>query len=88
MHTPIVSAIFIASLAEMSFGSVILNASLGRIGKRLRFSDGLVGIIAALGADVPEYSSAIIALWSNHHDLGLGVVFGSNIFNLALPRSG
>lgn len=75
--------VFLASLVGMSLGSLKLNTSLGRIGTRLRFPEGLVGIIAALGADAPEYSSAIVALLTKHHDLGLGVVFGSNIFNLA-----
>jgi cation:H+ antiporter len=33
-------------------------------------------------ADSPEISSAVIALTSDHHDLGVGLVIGSNIFNL------
>ncbi len=37
----------------------------------------------ALGADSPEISSAIVALLSNQRDLGVGIVLGSNLFNLA-----
>jgi cation:H+ antiporter len=72
-----------ASLVVMSAASVALTAALERIGARLRFSEGLLGILTALGADAPEICSAFAALLSNHHEAGLGVVLGSNIFNLA-----
>jgi cation:H+ antiporter len=36
-----------------------------------------------LGADAPEISSAITALLSGAKDVGLGVILGSNLFNLA-----
>lgn len=75
--------IFIASVAVMSWASVHLATSLERIGARLGVSDGLLGIITALGADAPEICSAFAALLSSHHEVGLGVVIGSNIFNLA-----
>lgn len=60
-----------------------LTTALERIGARLRFSEGLLGIVTALGADAPEVSSAFVALASHHHEVSLGVVLGSNIFNLA-----
>jgi len=75
--------VFAASLAVMSWASARLTTALERIGARLRFSEGLLGIVTALGADAPEICSAVFALLSNHHDVALGVVLGSNIFNLA-----
>ncbi|MGD2118233.1 MAG: hypothetical protein PVG66_07735 [Chromatiales bacterium] len=76
-------AVFVASVAVMSWASVRLATALERIGGRFRFSDGLLGIVTALGADAPEICSAFAALLSSHHEVGLGVVLGSNIFNLA-----
>ncbi len=76
-------AIFMASLAVMFWASARLAAALERIGTRLRFSDGLLGIVTALGADAPEICSAFAALLSGQHEVGIGVVIGSNIFNLA-----
>lgn len=76
-------AIFIVSVAAMSWASVHLATALERIGTRLRLSDGLLGIVTALGADAPEICSAFAALVSSHHEVSLGVVIGSNIFNLA-----
>jgi len=56
---------------------------LDRLGARFGLSEGLLGLLTALGADAPEVSSAIAALQAGAHDVGLGVVLGSNIFNLA-----
>ena len=76
-------AVFAASVTVMSWASAHLATALERIGARLRLPEGLLGIVTALGADSPEICSASTALLSNHHELGLGVVLGSNIFNLA-----
>lgn len=75
--------VFALSLAVMSWASVRLTSALERIGAQLSLSEGLLGIVTALGADAPEICSAFTALLSNQHEVGLGVVLGSNIFNLA-----
>jgi cation:H+ antiporter len=77
------SATFVACIAAMSWGSVRLTQVLERIGARFRLSDALLGIIVASGADAPEISSAVAALLAQRHEVGFGVVIGSNIFNLA-----
>lgn len=50
---------------------------------KLRLSDEVLGVLTALGADSPEIASAIVALISGKQDLGVGIVLGSNLFNLA-----
>ncbi len=67
----------------MSVSSFVLTIALERIGASLKLSEGLLGIVTALGADSPEISSSIMALSAGHRELGIGVVLGSNIFNLA-----
>ncbi len=74
---------FAGSVGVMCWASVRLTAALERIGTLLRFSEGLLGIVTALGADAPEICTAFAALSFKQHDIGLGVVLGSNIFNLA-----
>jgi cation:H+ antiporter len=82
--SPAISVIvFVASLAAVSIASGWLTTSLERIGARLRFSEALLGLVTALAADLPEISSAFAAILSNYHDVGWGVVLGSNVFNLA-----
>ena len=43
----------------------------------------LIGLLTALAADGPEISSALAALAKGAHEAGVGVIVGSNIFNLA-----
>lgn len=63
--------------------SLGLARALDRIGERLGFSEALLGIVTAIGADAPEISSAVAALVTGHEDTGVGVVVGSNVFNIA-----
>ena len=43
----------------------------------------MLGLLTALAADAPEVSSAVAALVKGNHGVGVGVVVGSNVFNLA-----
>ena len=74
---------FLAGLAVTLAGSELLARGLTRLGTKLEFSEGLLGLLAALGADSPELSSAVIAIMAGAGDIGVGVVVGSNLFNLA-----
>jgi cation:H+ antiporter len=71
------------ALAVALFSSDRLVHHLAGLGALLRMSAGLLGLLVALGADGPEVTSALIALAQGHADIGLGVVIGSNIYNLA-----
>ncbi len=75
--------IFFGSLILSSLSSVVLAGNIDRIGTRLNLSEGLLGFLTALGANAPEISTAVIAIMAHSHDLGMGVVIGSNIYNLA-----
>jgi cation:H+ antiporter len=77
------SIIFVASLALCTISSAVMARRLDQATAWLRLPESLVGLITALGADAPEIASAVTGIMSGHHDLGLGVIFGSNIFNLA-----
>jgi cation:H+ antiporter len=54
------------------------------LGTKLKWTEGFLGLLTALGADAPEISAAIAALFAGAADLGRGVVLGSNLFNLAM----
>lgn len=70
--------------ATASLGaSGILASRIERVGGRLRVSEALLGMLAALAADSPEITSSVGALRSGQHAVGIGVVLGSNVFNLA-----
>lgn len=75
--------LFAGSLIVVLWASLPLAKGLDRLGSKIHLSDGALGILVALGADSPEISSAVVALLSNQRDLGVGIVLGSNLFNLA-----
>jgi len=83
MSTSAAALLFVASLALSVVSSLLLARALDRIGTSLRITDGLLGILTALGADAPEISTAATALLTHHASVGVGVVLGSNVFNLA-----
>jgi cation:H+ antiporter len=75
--------VFLGSLILSMMSSAVVAERLEQVGERLRFPAGLLGLVTALGADSPEITSALTALIGGQHDLGRGVIYGSNIFNLA-----
>lgn len=83
MSTGIAMMLFVVCLALMLGATDLLVRGLDHLGARAGLSEGLLGLLTALGADAPEISSAIAALQGGHHAVGLGVVLGSNLFNLA-----
>jgi len=70
--------------AVVSLGtSWVLVSRLEMLGERFGFSEGLLGMLAALAADAPEITAAVTALEHHERAVGAGVVIGSNVFNLA-----
>ena len=84
-HMPLFYSIFVflGSLKLVIGGSMFLSRALGRLGPRLNIPEQLLGFITALGADSPEISAAVVSMISGQQDVAVGVVFGSNLFNLA-----
>ena len=74
---------FVAGLAVTLGASELLVRGLSHLGTELKLSEGLLGLLAALGADSPELSSALVALLAGAGSVGVGVIVGSNLFNLA-----
>ena len=53
------------------------------LGRHAAVSEALLGMVVGLAADGPEITSAVTALEGGQHTVGVGVVLGSNVFNLA-----
>lgn len=54
------------------------------IGESLEISEIILGVTAsAIGTSLPEFGSAMIATLTGSSDIGVGVVIGSNIWNIA-----
>jgi cation:H+ antiporter len=70
--------ILVLSSRLLVWGGVNLAQILG-------LSDALIGLtIVALGTSLPELAACIVAVRRNEHDLAIGNVIGSNLFNTTL----
>ncbi|HWG27279.1 hypothetical protein [Actinospica sp.] len=83
MSTGVWSALFLLGTVASLVGSYVLVTRLERLGERVGMSEALLGMVAALAADAPEITSAVVALSHGQGAVGAGVVVGSNVFNLA-----
>ncbi len=82
--TPALAApVFLVSIALMLLASAQFAKRLDHIGLRLGWPETTLGLLTALATDAPEISSALSALVLQEHAVAVGVVVGSNAFNIA-----
>ena len=59
------------------------------IGKKVGLSEGVIGLtIIAFGTSLPELVTCVVAAIKGHHDISVGNLVGSNIFNTLLVVGG
>lgn len=74
----------VVSLVIVIKAADIFVDNLVDIGKSVGISEIILGVTAsAIGTSLPEFGSAMISVLSGSPDLGVGVVLGSNIWNIA-----
>ena len=75
--------LFVAALAVTLAAAATFARRLDRLGAKYGLPEVWIGLLTALAADGPEVSSALVALIKGAHDASVGVIVGSNTFNLA-----
>ena len=83
MLTPIALLLFVASLAATLAAAGLFARRLDRLGVRLGIPEAVLGLLTALAADAPELSSGLTAMVRGERGVGVGVLLGSNVFNIA-----
>ncbi|MBE0351793.1 calcium/sodium antiporter [Pseudoalteromonas lipolytica] len=82
---PIKKAVFwlVIGLVLLIVSSRVLVWGAASIAEALGVSDLIIGLtIVALGTSLPELAASIIAVRKGEHDIAIGNVVGSNMFNL------
>ena len=82
--TPLRSAIFwlVVGLVLLMISSRILVWSAVEIAQTFGVSDLIIGLtVVAIGTSLPELASSVIAARKGEHDIALGNILGSNLFN-------
>lgn len=76
--------LFAASVAVAMSASAWFTRRLEALCDRLDLSPGILSLLSALGANIPNYVASIDAFSSHRPEIGLGIILGSNIFNVAI----
>ncbi len=72
-------------LAGLALGADITVRGAVVIGERVGLSQAVIGLtIIAVGTSLPELVTSLVALIKGHHDISIGNLVGSNIFNTLL----
>jgi cation:H+ antiporter len=83
MATTLAIPLFVVALAVTLTAATTFARRLDLFGARFGLPEVLIGLLTAVAADGPEVSSAVAALVKGAHEAGVGVIVGSNVFNLA-----
>lgn len=75
--------LFFLGLLGMLVSSKLLVWAAVNIAQHFGISDLVIGLsIVALGTSLPELAASIISVLKNEHELALGNIIGSNVYNL------
>src|SRR5437660_11713143 len=75
---------FIMSLLVAMGASAWFTRRLETISDLFDLCTGLLSLLGALGANVPNYVASLVAAASGHLVVGLSIIIGSNIYNIAI----
>lgn len=72
----------LVSLAGLAFGAKISLTGAVFIGRKIGLSEAVIGLtIIAVGTSLPELVTSVVAVLKEQHDISVGNLVGSNIFN-------
>ena len=75
----------IIGLAGLALGADITVRGAVFIGDRIGLSKAIIGLtIIAVGTSLPELATCVVAAFKGEHDISIGNLVGSNIFNTLL----
>ncbi|UTW46655.1 calcium/sodium antiporter [bacterium SCSIO 12696] len=78
----------LVGLGTLLLGSDLLVNGATRTAQALGVSELVIGLtVVAVGTSLPELATSIVSALRGHHDIALGNIFGSNLFNLLAVMS-
>jgi cation:H+ antiporter len=76
--------VFAGALGVTLFGAAHYARLLEELTEHEQFSLELLGFLGAVGANIPNYMAALVAFIGGHGLVGIGIIVGSNIYNVAV----
>jgi cation:H+ antiporter len=78
----------VVGIILLPYSAGLLVDGAGNIAKTFGVSDLVIGLtIVAIGTSLPELAASIAGVLKNEHELAIGNVIGSNIFNILVVMS-
>ena len=82
---------FIVGLLVMLLGSKFLVWGAITTAEQMGISELIIGLtVVAIGTSLPELAASVTSALRGHHDIAIGNIFGSNLFNFlaVMPIAG
>src|SRR5437764_14539357 len=81
---PALLLLFAMSLLITLAASAWFTRTLEVISDMFDLSASLLSLLGALGANIPNYAASIAAIVGDQFAIGLGIIIGSNVYNIAI----
>ncbi|HKF37898.1 MAG TPA: hypothetical protein VKB35_13470, partial [Ktedonobacteraceae bacterium] len=81
---PIALLLFLISLVIVTATSAWFTRRLEELCELFGLSIGILSLLSAIGANIPNYAASALAIISGHIDVGIGIIVGSSIYNIAI----
>ena len=81
---PVALLLFLISLVIVMVTSAWFTRRLEALCELFGLSIGILSLLSAIGANIPNYAASAVAIMSGHTDVGIGIIVGSSIYNIAI----
>ena len=81
---PVALLLFLISLVIVTATSAWFTRRLEALCELFGLSIGILSLLSAIGANIPNYVASAVAIMSGHVDVGIGIIVGSNVYNIAI----
>ena len=81
---PVALLLFLISLIIVMVTSAWFTQRLEAFCELFGLSIGILSLLSAIGANIPNYVASAVAIISGHVDVGIGIIIGSGIYNIAI----
>ena len=81
---PVELLLFFISLAIVLLTAAWFTRRLEALCEMFGLSIGILSLLSAIGANIPNYAASAVAIIGGHTDEGIGIIVGSSIYNIAV----
>jgi cation:H+ antiporter len=81
---PVALLLFLISLIIVMGSAAWFTRRLEALCELFGLSIGILSLLSAIGANIPNYAASMDAIITGHTDVGIGIIVGSDIYNIAI----